>query len=194
MGHEYVKEGDTFSTSRNGTVPKPTAQEVSDGKVLGANGQWVAGGGGGGGDSVSYSQTLQSGTECGKITINSTTTPIYAPTPPSVVNTNFPNNTSTTEDNGIKCYKYGNICSISGRIKIKVSQTAGSGILLGTITSEYYPSALLKTMATISDQHYTNGDICYLVIDNTNGNVTIQPRTSSTNSRWVYFCVTYIIT
>lgn len=45
MGHEYVKEGETFNTSRNGTVPKPTAQEVSDGKVLSADGTWVDGGG-----------------------------------------------------------------------------------------------------------------------------------------------------
>lgn len=49
MGHKYVKEEDTFSTSANGTVPKPTAQEVTDGKVLGADGTWVEGGGGGGG-------------------------------------------------------------------------------------------------------------------------------------------------
>jgi len=45
MGHKYVKEEDTFSTSANGTVPKPTAQEASDGKVLGADGTWVLPGG-----------------------------------------------------------------------------------------------------------------------------------------------------
>lgn len=52
MGHKYVKEEDTFSTSANGTVPKPTAQEVSDGKVLSASGSWVANSGGGGGSST----------------------------------------------------------------------------------------------------------------------------------------------
>jgi len=42
-------------------------------------------GGGGGGDSVSYSQTLSSGTETGEITINGTTTKMYAPTQPTKV-------------------------------------------------------------------------------------------------------------
>lgn len=52
MAHEYIKESDTFNTSRNGTVPKPTAADVSAGKVLGAGGNWVAGSGGGGGSST----------------------------------------------------------------------------------------------------------------------------------------------
>ena len=52
MAHEYIKESDTFNTSRNGTVPKPTAADISAGKVLGAGGNWVAGGGGGGGSST----------------------------------------------------------------------------------------------------------------------------------------------
>lgn len=51
MSHKYVKEEDTFSTLQNGTVPKPTAQEVSDGKVLSADGTWVPQSGGGGGTS-----------------------------------------------------------------------------------------------------------------------------------------------
>ena len=52
MGHKYIKEDDTFSTSRNGTVPKPTDQEVSDNKVLSAGGSWVEKGGGSGGSST----------------------------------------------------------------------------------------------------------------------------------------------
>lgn len=48
MGHKYIKEDDTFSTSRNGTVPKPTQQDVSDDKVLHADGSWGDGGGSGG--------------------------------------------------------------------------------------------------------------------------------------------------
>lgn len=48
MGHKYIKEDDTFSTSRNGTVPKPTQQDVSDDKVLHADGSWGTGGGSGG--------------------------------------------------------------------------------------------------------------------------------------------------
>ena len=59
MGHKYIKEEDTFSISANGTVPKPTAQDVTDGKVLGASGQWVAGGGGGGGSGHTYSTSEQ---------------------------------------------------------------------------------------------------------------------------------------
>ena len=68
MGHKYVKEEDIFSTSQNGTVPKPSAQEVSDNKYLRADGTWKnpPGGGGGGAsefadlDDVSFSN-LQNG-------------------------------------------------------------------------------------------------------------------------------------
>ena len=66
MGHKYIKEEDTFSTSQNGTVPKPTAAEVSANKFLRADGSWANGGGGGGAsefadlDDVSFSN-LQNG-------------------------------------------------------------------------------------------------------------------------------------
>ena len=60
MGHAYIKESDTFSTSQNGTVPKPSASDVSNNKVLKADGTWVAqSGGGGGGSSHNYSYTEQ---------------------------------------------------------------------------------------------------------------------------------------
>lgn len=45
MGNKYVKEDETFNTSRNGVVPKPTRQDVTDGKVLGADGNWKNAGG-----------------------------------------------------------------------------------------------------------------------------------------------------
>lgn len=51
MGHEYVKENETFNTSKNGVVPKPTASDVSNNKVLRADGSWVTQSGGGGGSS-----------------------------------------------------------------------------------------------------------------------------------------------
>lgn len=58
MGHKYVKDNEIFTTSQNGVVPKPTAQEVSDNKVLRADGSWVeqsgGGGGGGGGNAGLY--------------------------------------------------------------------------------------------------------------------------------------------
>lgn len=79
MGHKYVKEEDTFSTSQNGTVPKPTAQEVTDNKVLRADGSWAAQSGGG--STVSFTQTLISGTKIGTLTIDETDTDLYAPTP-----------------------------------------------------------------------------------------------------------------
>lgn len=49
MGHEYVKEPEVFNTTRNGTVPKPSAQDVTDGKYLKADGTWDTPSGGGGG-------------------------------------------------------------------------------------------------------------------------------------------------
>ena len=50
MGHEYVKESETFNVNRNGTVPKPSQAEIEAGKVLKADGTWGEGGGGGTGD------------------------------------------------------------------------------------------------------------------------------------------------
>lgn len=58
MGHRYVKEEDTFSTSANGTVPKPTAGDVTNNNVLRADGSWVQQSGGGG-SSHTYSTTEQ---------------------------------------------------------------------------------------------------------------------------------------
>ena len=52
MGHKYVKENETFNTSRNGTVPKPTQADVTNNKILQADGSWVSQSGGGGGSST----------------------------------------------------------------------------------------------------------------------------------------------
>lgn len=59
MGHKYVKEEDTFSTSANGVVPKPTAAEVSAGKYLKSDGSWATPSGGGGGSGHTYSTSEQ---------------------------------------------------------------------------------------------------------------------------------------
>lgn len=47
MGHNYVKEEETFNITRNGTVPKPIAADILAGHVLKADGTWGEGGGGG---------------------------------------------------------------------------------------------------------------------------------------------------
>ena len=47
MGHKYVKEDETFNTSRNGTVPKPSQAQVTANKFLRADGSWQDGGSGG---------------------------------------------------------------------------------------------------------------------------------------------------
>ena len=52
MASAYVKESDTFSVDRNGTVPKPSQADVSGNKVLQADGNWVENSGGGGGSST----------------------------------------------------------------------------------------------------------------------------------------------
>lgn len=57
MGHKYVKEDETFNTTQNGVVPKPTAQEVTDNKFLRADGTWKNPPGGGGGSGHEYSTT-----------------------------------------------------------------------------------------------------------------------------------------
>lgn len=80
MSHKYVKEEDTFSTSANGTVPKPTAAEVSAGKYLKSNGTWgTPSGGGGGGSTVSITPTLQSGTKIADFEIDDVPGELYAP-------------------------------------------------------------------------------------------------------------------
>ena len=76
MGHKYVKENETFNTSRNGTVPKPTGQEVTDNKFLRADGTWQSGGGG---STVSVDQVVTSGTEIGGVTIDGVRTALFAP-------------------------------------------------------------------------------------------------------------------
>lgn len=55
MASKYVKSSDVFSTSGNGVVPKPTAADVTENKVLQADGNWVAQSGGGGSYSHDYS-------------------------------------------------------------------------------------------------------------------------------------------
>ena len=47
MGHNYVKEEETFNITRNGTVPKPIAADILAGHVLKADGTWGEAGGGG---------------------------------------------------------------------------------------------------------------------------------------------------
>ena len=85
MGHKYVKEDETFNTSRNGTVPKPTGQDITDNKFLRADGTWASGAGG---SVVSADQVLNSGTEIGGVTVDGVRTAFYAP---------LPQNYSTTE-------------------------------------------------------------------------------------------------
>lgn len=51
LDENKVGKSDTFNTSRNGVVPKPTQADITNEKVLRADGSWVeqSGGGGGGG-------------------------------------------------------------------------------------------------------------------------------------------------
>lgn len=76
MGHKYVKEDEIFNTSRNGTVPKPTGQDVTDNKFLRADGSWASGAGG---SVVSADQVVTSGTEIGGVTVDGVRTAFFAP-------------------------------------------------------------------------------------------------------------------
>lgn len=67
----------------------------------------IDGGGGGGGSVVAYTQTLQSGTKTGEISINGTSTNMYAPTPPTKVS-DLSNDTgfvTNTVNNLVNYYK-----------------------------------------------------------------------------------------
>ena len=72
------------------------AEWGTNGQVLTTDGQgntsWTDKGGGGGGSTVSYTQTLASGTKTGEIEIDGVSTNMYAPTPPT--NTSDLNNDS----------------------------------------------------------------------------------------------------
>ena len=77
---DVVEEKDVFTTSRNGTVPKPTAQEVSANKYLRADGTWKnPPGGGGGGSTVTITPTLSSGTKIADFEIDGDPGELYAP-------------------------------------------------------------------------------------------------------------------
>ena len=76
MGSKYVKEEDTFNTSANGTVPKPSASDVENNKFLRADGTWASGAGG---SVVSADQVVSSGTEIGGVTVDGVRTAFYAP-------------------------------------------------------------------------------------------------------------------
>lgn len=55
LDENKVGKSDTFNTSRNGVVPKPTQADITNEKVLRADGVWVeqsGGGGGGGGHTI----------------------------------------------------------------------------------------------------------------------------------------------
>lgn len=54
LDENKVGKNDTFNTSRNGVVPKPTQADITNEKVLRADGVWVeqSGGGGGGGGHI----------------------------------------------------------------------------------------------------------------------------------------------
>lgn len=55
LDENKVGKNDTFNTSRNGVVPKPTQADITNEKVLRADGVWVeqsGGGGGGGGHTI----------------------------------------------------------------------------------------------------------------------------------------------
>ena len=62
MASLYItkRDADRFNVNQNGSVPKPTASDVSNNRVLQADGSWVAqSGGGGGGGSHTYSTAEQ---------------------------------------------------------------------------------------------------------------------------------------
>lgn len=55
LDENKVGKSDTFNTTRNGVVPKPTQADITNEKVLRADGAWVeqsGGGGGGGGHTI----------------------------------------------------------------------------------------------------------------------------------------------
>ena len=67
----------------------------------------IEGGGGGGGSVVTYTQVLSSGTKTGEISINGTSTNMYAPTPPAKLSdlTNDTGFITNTVDNLVNYYK-----------------------------------------------------------------------------------------
>ena len=149
MGHKYVKEEDTFSTSANGTVPKPTAQEVADNKFLRADGQWKTSGGGA--DDITYSTTEKrfgywtNGKPIYQKTFEGTSNNLQTDIPISVNLETLVNiEVSITAHDGTKCGMYYE----SASDKVRAWVLAGSNYIRLTLGSNY-PSKPVDYSVTI---------------------------------------------
>lgn len=146
MAHKYVKEEDTFSTSQNGTVPKPTAQEVTDNKVLRADGSWVAQSGGGGGTS-NYDQ-LTNRPQINGVTLtgnkSSSDLDIYVPTLTSGIIYDTTTYWSYGAEGSV-LKKYGNVAILTFNTTVRdTALPAGGWTTLGKVS--FKPTNLVNAM------------------------------------------------
>lgn len=145
----------------------------TNGQVLTTDGQgntsWTDKGGGGGGSTVSYTQTLASGTKTGEIEIDGVSTNMYAPTPPTKTS-------DLTNDSGF---------ITSADVPTKTSDlTNDSGFIdstdLSTALGDYTPTASLASVATSGDyDDLTNKPSIPTVGD---GTITIQKNGSTVDT------------
>ena len=144
---------------------------------------------GGGGDSVSFTQSLTSGTQIGTITINGTGTPIYAPTVPTVptkVSTSGGGNTAFTATGTsfshitIAASSYPRVITVFG-----TSSKASAAIVINnnsTAADTTFTGMIARTYAQAS--YYGQGVLCCTAVLNPNTTYYIHGRSLS-NSYYV---------
>lgn len=92
--------------------------------------------------------------------------------------------------NNLVIKQYGKVVSIQGWISSLGALNVGPN-LLGTIGGVDFPPNTIRTVFKIADAAYSNGTICYGIID-TNGEVTVTLPTSKSSGQTVTISVTYV--
>jgi len=132
---------------------------------------------GGGGDSVSYTQTLSNGTETGEITINGTTTKMYAPTQPTKLS-------DLTNDEGFITNTVNNLANYY--LKSETYTQAEVNSLIGAITT-----LNILVVQTLPTQDISTTTI-YLVPKQTAGTQDVYDEFLYVNNAWEHIGTTEI--
>ena len=94
-------------------------------------------------------------------------------------------------ENNIIVRQFGKVVSINGYILRANLPNSGTSYILGALSNVSNPPVYIRTLGTIADAAYNNGDIVYLSVG-TEGRIAIKTRSSVGSSKAVFFSVTYI--
>jgi len=94
-------------------------------------------------------------------------------------------------ENSVIVRQFGKVVSINGYILRANLPNSGTTYRLGTLSNVSNPPIDIRTLGTIANAAYDNGDNVYLVVG-TDGSISIKTRSSVGSSLAIYFSVTYI--